>query len=228
MYRPTLNLVVPVATVLVGLWAVLQLASEDLDALLQPEARFWTQQAPSHFKVRFETSEGDFVAEISREQAPIGVDRFYNLVRAGFYDDSRFFRVRDSYIAQFGIAGDPAVSAVWRDRTLSDDPVRASNIRGSFAYAMTGPNSRTTQIYINLVDNTHLDAQGFAPLGRVTEGMEVVDRLYSGYGEDAGGGMRRGNQGTMFEEGNEHLDQSYPLLTKLIRSKIEDSWGNTP
>ncbi|MEJ2085522.1 MAG: peptidylprolyl isomerase, partial [Acidobacteriota bacterium] len=119
-----------------------QLASEDLEALLHPEAQFWTEQAPSHFEVRFVTSEGDFVAAVTREQAPIGVDRFYNLVRAGFYDDSRFFRVRPAYIAQFGIAGDPEVSAVWRERTMPDDTVRASNIRGSFAYAMTGPNSR--------------------------------------------------------------------------------------
>jgi len=228
VYRPSPNLTVPLATVLVGLWAVSQLASEDLEALLHPESPFWTEQAPSHFKVRFETSKGDFVAEVSREQAPIGVDRFYNLVRAGFYDDSRFFRVRDGYIAQFGIAGDPAVSAVWRERTMPDDPVRASNLRGSFAYAMTGPDSRTTQIYINLVDNTHLDAQGFAPLGRITEGMDLVDLLYAGYGEDAGGGMRRGNQGTMFDEGNEHLDRSYPLLTKLIRAKIEDSREKMP
>ena len=222
VYRSILSSAVSVTAVLVASCAVSQAGSEDREVLLHPDAQFWTQQAPGHFKVRFVTSEGDFVAEVKREQAPLGVDRFYNLVRAGFYDDSRFFRVRDRYIAQFGIAGDPTISAVWRDRTLADDPVRASNLRGSFAYAMTGPNTRTTQIYINLVDNTHLDDQGFAPLGRVTEGMDVVDRLFGGYGENSGGGMRRGNQGVMFDEGNEYLDRNYPLLTELIRAKIEE------
>lgn len=161
------------------------------------------------------------MVEARHQQGPIGVDRFYNLVRAGFFDDSRFFRVRKAYIAQFGIAGDPAVSAVWGQRAMLDDPVRGSNTRGSFAYAMTGPDTRTTQIYINLVDNIHLDERGFSPLGEVTEGMDVVDRLYSGYGEEAGGGMRLGKQDKMFESGNDHLDASYPLLTKLIDAEIE-------
>ncbi len=197
-------------------------AGPDADLLMQPEAEFWSQEAPARFDVRFITSEGEFVVEAVRQQAPIGVDRFYNLVRAGFYDDSRFFRVREAYIAQFGIAGDPAVNAVWRDRTMLDDPVQASNTRGSFAYAMIDPDTRTTQIYINLVDNTHLDEQGFSPLGHVTEGMDVVDRLYPGYGEEAGGGMRLGKQETMFVGGNEHLDASYPLLTKLMDAEIEE------
>lgn len=189
--------------------------------LFDPSAPFWSEQAPQLFRSRFTTSEGVFIVEVRRDQAPIGVDRFYNLVQAGFYDDSRFFRVRERYIAQFGIAGDPAVSSVWRDLAIADDPVRATNSRGAIAYAMTGPNTRTTQIYINLVDNTHFDDQGFAPLGEVVEGMDVVDRLYSGYGESAGGGMRLGQQGKMFEEGNDHLDRSYPLLTQLIDAEVE-------
>ena len=161
------------------------------------------------------------MVEVHRELAPVGVDRFYNLIRGGFYDESRFFRVRTGYIVQFGIAGDPAVSAVWKDRQIDDDQVRWSNTRGAFAFAMTGPDTRTTQIYINLVDNTHLDEQGFAPLGEVIEGMDVIDRLYAGYGEEAGGGMRLGKQGSMFEGGNDHLDTAYPLLSKLIDANIE-------
>lgn len=182
--------------------AVAALGSVDADepapvppgVLLQPEDEFWEQPAPAVFRVRVTTSEGDFVMEVHRPWAPLGVDRFYNLVRAGFFDDSRFYRVRESYIAQFGISGDPSVSAVWRDLSMIDDPVRESNTRASFAFAMTGPDTRTTQIYINLADNTHLDSQGFTPLGRVVEGMEVVDRLYAGYDEGAGGGMRGENR----------------------------------
>ena len=191
------------------------------DVLLRPTDEFWNHSAPDRFRVRFETSEGEFVVEAHREWAPLGVDRLYNLVRAGFYDDSRFFRIRAGYIAQFGIAGDPEVAVVWRDRTFEDDPVRETNTRGRIAYAMTGPDTRTTQLYINLVDNTHLDAQGFAPLGEVVEGMEVVDRLYAGYDEGAGGGMRGGEQGKIFSEGNAHLDREFPNLSKLERAVIE-------
>jgi homoserine O-acetyltransferase len=191
------------------------------DVLLRPADEFWDRSAPDRVRVRFETTEGDFVVEAQREWAPLGVDRFYNLVRAGFYDDSRFFRIRAGYIAQFGIAGDPEVAAVWRDLAFDDDPVRETNTRGRIAYAMTGPETRTTQLYINLVDNTHLDAQGFAPIGEVVEGMEVVERLYSGYDEGAGGGMRGGKQGKIFSEGNAHLDREFPRLSKLARAVIE-------
>lgn len=189
--------------------------------LLHSADELWQEQAPERFRVRFTTSEGDFVVEVHRTWAPLGVDRLYNLVRAGFFDDSRFYRVRADYIAQFGIPGEPVISAVWRDLAIEDDPVRESNTRGSFAYAMTGPDTRTTQLYINLADNTHLDAQGFAPLGRVVEGMDVVDRFYTGYDEGAGGGMRGGKQGKIFSEGNAHLDRDFPELTKLVRATIE-------
>jgi len=210
-----------VVLVMLGWASADQPASKPSNALLQPADELWDQQAPSRFQVRFATSEGDFVVEVRREWAPIGADRFYNLVRAGFFDDSRFFRIRDGYIAQFGISGDPAVSAVWRSRSLEDDPVQETNTRGRIAFAMTGPNTRTTQPYINLVDNTHLDEQGFAPLGQVIEGMEVVDRLYAGYDESAGGGMRGGKQGKIFAEGNTHLDEAFPKLTKLDRATLE-------
>jgi cyclophilin family peptidyl-prolyl cis-trans isomerase len=170
-------------------------------------------------RVRIETSKGAFVLEVNRAWAPRGADRFLELVRTRFFDDSRFFRVRAKYIAQFGIAGDPAVTRVWKDRYIPDDSVRTTNVRGTFAFAMTGPNLRNTQIYINLVDNKQLDSQGFSPVGRVVEGMDVVDQIYWGYGEDAGGGLRAGKQQRMLEEGNKHLDADFPKLDKLIRAK---------
>jgi len=218
---------IPVLTIcfvvlFLGVWAsAVELSVAPSNVLLRPADEFWSESAPDRFRVRFETSEGDFVVEAHRAWAPLGADRFYNLVRAGFFDDSRFFRIRAGYIAQFGIPGDPQVTAVWRDRALADDPVRETNKRGSIAFAMTGPDTRTTQPYINLVNNTHLDAQGFAPFGQVIEGMEVVDRLYAGYDEGAGGGMRGGKQGKIFSEGNSHLDREFPKLSKLERAVIE-------
>jgi cyclophilin family peptidyl-prolyl cis-trans isomerase len=178
------------------------------------------EPAPELFRVRVETSQGQFVLEAHRAWAPRGVERFHRLVQAGFYDDSRFFRVREGYIAQFGIAGRPAVAAEWRERRIPDDSVREPNTRGTVAFAMTGPGTRTTQLYVNLKDNLPLDAQGFSPIGRVVEGMEVVDRLYAGYGEAAGGGMRGGKQGPIFEGGNRYLDTAFPRLDKLLRATI--------
>jgi homoserine O-acetyltransferase len=162
------------------------------------------------------------VLEIERAWAPRGADRFYNLARAGFFDDSRFSRVVPQFIAQFGIPADPAVGAVWQHRAFPDDSVAHSNVRGTIAFAMTGPNARTTQLYISLVDNMRLDAQGFAPIGRVVEGMAVVDSLYSGYGENSGGGVRRGNQAPLFAGGNAYVDREYPKLDRLIRMTIID------
>lgn len=177
-------------------------------------------RAPQVFQVRVETTQGAFVVEAHPEWAPHGVDRFRELVSAGYFDDSRFFRVVAGFIAQFGIAGDPKVTAAWKERTIPDDPVRQSNLRGTLAYAMTGPGTRSTQIYVNLADNARLDAQGFAPIGRVISGMDVVDRLYAGYGEGAGGGMRGGQQGKMLAGGNAYLDASFPRLDRLVRARI--------
>jgi homoserine O-acetyltransferase len=171
-------------------------------------------------RVRVETTQGAFVLEVRPDWAPLGAERLLGLVRTRFFDDSRFFRVREKYIAQFGIAGDPAVTRAWKGRYFPDDSVRTSNVRGTFAFAMTGPNLRNTQIYINLVDNKQLDAQGFSPVGRVVEGMEVVDRIYSGYGEDAGGGLRLGKQDRMLNEGNRHLDADFPRLDRLIHATV--------
>jgi homoserine O-acetyltransferase len=191
----------------------------DRAALRNPNSRFWQKHSPAQYRVRVETSRGAFVLEVHRDWAPTGADRFYNLVRAGFYDDSRFYRVTARF-AQFGIPGNPVVAAVWRSPTVPDDPGRESNTRGRFAFAMTGPNARTTQIYICKTDMSSQDKDGFVPLGRVVEGMDVVDHLYAGYGETAGGGMRGGKQDRIFAEGNVHLDRDFPKLDRLIRARL--------
>jgi homoserine O-acetyltransferase len=188
-------------------------------ALVDPRHARWAQRAPDVFRLRCETTQGPFVVEVRREWAPRGADRLFALAGAGFFDDSRFFRVRAGFIAQFGIPGDPAVAAGWRAAAMPDDPVRRSNARGTVSYAMTGPNTRTTQLFVNLADNRRLDAEGFAPVGVVVAGMDVVDRLYAGYGETAGGGMRGGRQGPIFEGGNTFLDAAYPRLDRLLRAR---------
>jgi len=189
-------------------------------ALLDPADPLWRRRAPEVFRARCETSQGPFEIEVRRQWAPQGADRFFALAAAGFFDDSRFFRVVAGFVAQFGVAGDPAVTAVWRDRTIPDDPVRQSNVRGTIAYAMTGPVTRSTQLYVNLADNTRLDGQGFAPIGRVAGGMDAVDRLHAGYGEQAGGGMRGGRQGKLLAGGNAWLDAEFPRLDRLLRMRI--------
>lgn len=179
-------------------------------------APMWAQT-----RVRIETTAGNFVIEVHRDWAPHGADRFLTLVRERFFDDSRFFRVVAGRWAQFGIAGDPKVAQAWRPRTIPDDPVRQKNLTGYVAFAMTGPDTRTTQVYINLGDNSERnDPQGFAPFGKVIEGMDVVQKLYSGYGENSGGGMRAGKQDRMFEQGNTFLDAQFPKLDKLIRARV--------
>jgi len=201
------------------LFAVIVMAANDA-ALRDPQSPFWDTHAPATYRVKFETTAGNFVLEVHRDWAPIGADRFYNLVRAGFYDDSRLYRVTQRFV-QFGIAGKPEVANIWRERRIKDDPVKETNTRGRFAFAMTGPDTRTTQIYICKVDMSAQDKDGFAPLGTVIEGMDVVDKIYAEYGENAGGGMRGGKQGRIFAEGNAHLDRDYPKLDKLIRAAIQ-------
>jgi peptidyl-prolyl cis-trans isomerase A (cyclophilin A) len=170
-----------------------------------------TETAPDSFKVEFETTKGDFTVEVVRAWAPNGADRFYNLVKNGFYDETRFFRVLPGFVVQWGIHGDPGLSAVWSEANIPDDPVKESNKAGTLSYAMRGPGTRTTQVFINLADNTSLDSRGFAPFGRVTEGMDVVEQLYSGYGE----GPPRGSgpyQPRLQEEGNDYLVEFFPKL----------------
>ena len=179
------------------------------------------QPAPEVFRVRLETTKGDILLELHRDWAPHGVDRVYELVRAHYYDDNRFFRVIKDRWVQFGINGDPAVSKRWRELKIPDDPRKESNVRGTIAFAFAVPNGRTTQLFINTRDNsaTH-DKEPFVPLGRVIAGMEVVDALNSEYGEASGGGIRAGKQGPMFEEGNAWLDRNYPRLDAIRRATV--------
>ena len=190
-------------------------------ALLQDPDRVLDQRAaPDSFFVRFETSQGDFVVRVQRRLAPLGADRFFALVRHGFYDDQRFFRVRAGFIAQFGLHGDPRVITAWKARPLPDDPPRMENRRGTLAYAFTTANTRATQIYINLADNVRLNAEAFAPFGEIVEGIAAIDRLYAGYDETAGGGMRAGNQGAIERGGNAHLAASFPRLDVIRRARL--------
>ncbi|MGH7568954.1 MAG: peptidylprolyl isomerase [Gemmatimonadales bacterium] len=184
-----------------------------------PRSAAMSERAPATFRARFETSQGDFVLEVHRDWAPVGADRFYHLVRSGYFDGVRFFRVLSGFMAQFGIHGDPQVSAVWRDQRIPDDPVRQSNTRGMVSYATAGPGTRTTQLFINYGDNRGLDRMGFAPFGRVIEGMEVVDRLHAGYGEGVPGG-RGPNQARLQAEGNAYLAREFPKLDQVRRATI--------
>lgn len=177
------------------------------------------QKAPEMFQVRFETTEGDFIVEARRDWAPRGVDRFYNLVREGFFDGAHFFRVIEGFMAQFGIPGDPQVAAAWREARIEDDPVRASNTRGRISFATAGPGTRTTQLFINYGDNARLDAMGFAPIGEVVEGMDVVDALHAGYGEGAPGG-RGPDQGRIQQEGSAYLERAFPELDLIRRAEL--------
>ena len=170
--------------------------------------------------VKFETSKGNFVVAVHRDWAPIGAARFEDLVHKRFFDGQKFFRVRAGYIAQFGLHRDPKVIATWKRKTIADDAVRRTNSRGTLAYAMTGANTRSTQIYINLKDNPHLDAEGFAPFAEVIEGMKIVDELYAGYGESAGGGMRGGKQGPIEDAGTAYLERNFPLLDFIKRARF--------
>ena len=177
------------------------------------------EQAPAVYNAKFDTSKGPFVVEVHRDWAPNGADRFYNLVKNGFYDSARFFRVIEGFMVQFGINGDPKLSAVWRNANIKDDPVKQSNARGTVTFATAGPNTRTTQVFINFGDNAGLDGQGFAPFGKVVSGMEVVDSLYSGYGEGAPHG-KGPDQGGLQQYGNAYLQQSFPKLDYIEKATI--------
>jgi peptidyl-prolyl cis-trans isomerase A (cyclophilin A) len=190
------------------------LASE---ALKTPDAL--DEQAPAEYAVRFETSKGNFVIDVTRDWSPNGADRFYNLVNNDFYDDVRFFRVVPNFVVQFGMSGDPTITEIWQKARIDDDAVVESNKAGTVTFAMAGPNSRTTQVFINLKDNTRLDSMGFSPFGVVSEGMDVVRSLYSGYGDGAPRG-RGPNQSQIAMEGNAYLDKSFPELDKIVEATI--------
>jgi len=178
------------------------------------------EKAPDVFKAKFETTKGDFVVEVHRDWAPNGADRFYDLVKLGFYDDTRFFRVVDGFMVQFGISGDPAVSAKWQNASVAPDESKQSNKRGFITYAQRGsPDSRTTQVFISTVDNGRLDAMHFVPFGQIVQGMDVVDSLYKGYGE--GAPMGKGpDQGRIQALGNAYLDTGFPKLDGVRRAEI--------
>jgi len=177
------------------------------------------EQAPASYKARFDTSKGAFVIQVNRTWAPHGADRFYNLVKNGFYDNVRFFRVISGFMVQFGINGDPALSAHWRGANIPDDPVRQSNKRGMITFATAGPNTRTTQVFINFGDNSALDGQGFAPFGRVVSGMNVVDSLNAEYGEGAPRG-RGPDQGRLQMEGNAYLMRDFKRMDYVKKATI--------
>jgi cyclophilin family peptidyl-prolyl cis-trans isomerase len=193
--------------------------------LLDPESAEWRRPAPAVSRLRFETTKGVFVLELTRAWGPIGADRLYNLARLGYYNDVRIHRVDAGYIAQWGINGDPAVNAAWKNQHIADDPPRSHNVRGSFAFAQLGPghpNTRGTEIYVNLADNARNDAEPFTVLGTVIEGMNVLDKLYAGYGEKSGGGVRQGRQGPLEAGGNAYMDREYPLLDRIVRVTVTE------
>jgi peptidyl-prolyl cis-trans isomerase A (cyclophilin A) len=170
-------------------------------------------KAPAAFKAKFTTTAGDFVVEVHREWAPLGADRFYNLVRYGYFTNAAFFRVVPGFVVQFGLSADPAVNKVWRDADIQDDPVVQSNKRGNLVFATAGPNTRTTQLFINFADNTRLDGMGFAPFGTVIEGMDVVDKIYSGYGESP-------RQDVITAQGDAYLAANFPKIDKIKLARI--------
>jgi len=179
--------------------------------------------APPKFCVRFETSQGNMLLELHRDWAPHGVDRFYELVKSGYYDGVKFHRIRAATWAQFGINGDPKISKAWRGKTIPDDPAGQSNVRGTIAFAFAVPNGRTTQLFINLRDNSAShDREPFVPIGKFVEGMDVADKLYAEYGESAGGGIRGGKQDKLFDEGNAYLEREFPKLDSIQRAIVID------
>lgn len=180
-------------------------------ALLHPSEL--KAKAPEVYDVKFSTTKGDFVVEVVRSWAPIGADRFYNLVKHGFYNDAAFFRIVPGFVVQFGLSANPTVNRAWHNADIKDDPVTQSNKPGYLTFATAGPNTRTTQVFINLGDNSGLDRQGFAPFGRVTSGMDVVQNLYSGYGEQP-------DQGAITNQGKTYTDKSFPKLDTIKSATI--------
>lgn len=187
-------------------------------ALLDPSLA--TEQAPDVYRVRLETTKGDVVLELRRAWSPNGADRFYNLVKAGFFENVAFFRAIDGFMVQFGMSGEPAVQRAWNAYSIPDDPAGQSNKRGYITFAKKGtPNSRTTQVFINYKDNAMLDSMGFTPFGEVVEGMDIVDSLYKGYGEGAPKGQGP-NQMLIEREGNAYLERDFPQLDWLKKATI--------
>ena len=189
-------------------------------SLLDPSSLH--QKAPDSFKAKFTTTKGDFIVEVTRAWAPIGADRFYNLVKNGFYSNCELFRVVPGFVVQFGISGDPKISAPWSHANIPDDPVTQSNTQGTITYATAGPNTRTTQVFVNLGDNSRLDQQGFAPFGKVGEGMDVIEKFDSEYDDQP-----TGAQGQIEAQGNSFLRASYPNLDVIKTAVIVGAPAST-
>lgn len=216
--RTTRALALLVPLTLIAGMAVVAAQGSASKALLNPEGL--KETAPATYTVNFDTSAGSFVVTVHREWAPNGADRFYNLVKNGFFNDARFFRAIPNFMVQFGIHADPAVSKVWRNARLPVDKVTQSNKRGFITYAMgASPDTRTTQVFINFRDNSNLDKLGFAPFGQVTTGMDVVDKIFTGYGEGAPSGNGP-EQGRIQAEGNAYLTKSFPKLDYIKSATI--------
>jgi cyclophilin family peptidyl-prolyl cis-trans isomerase len=190
--------------------------------LLNPGAAEMNRRAPDRFVVTLDTSKGTIVLEVRRAWAPLGVDRFFNLVSHSYYDGAKFFRVAKERWVQFGINGDPKIATLWRTRTIPDDPLSQTNARGTVAFAFAVPNGRTTQLFIKLRDNAATHDKEFVPIGRVIEGMEVADALNSEYGESAGGGIRAGKQDPLFAGGNAYLEREFPRLDFIKKATIQE------
>ena len=180
-------------------------------SLLNPASL--TAKAPAEFKVAFTTSAGNFIVQVHRDWAPLGADRFYNLVRRGFFTNASFFRVVPGFVVQFGLNADPAVNKVWEQAKIQDDPVKQSNKRGTLVFATAGPNTRTTQLFINFADNGRLDGMGFAPFAEVADGMDTVDKIYSGYGEQP-------NQGLITAQGDAYIAKNFPKIDKIKLARV--------
>ncbi|MGH7678288.1 MAG: peptidylprolyl isomerase [Gemmatimonadaceae bacterium] len=185
-----------------------------------PDACAAATTVPDSFQVVFETGKGRFVVAVDRTWAPLGAARFHELVRTHYYDGVKFFRVLPDFMAQFGIHGDPATNAQWTNNAIQDDPVRQSNTKGAVTFATAGPNTRTTQLFINTQDNPRLDQMGFAPMGRVVEGLDVVEKLYNGYGEGAPNGAGP-SQGLIERDGNRYLNRYFPRLDSIVTARIK-------
>lgn len=181
------------------------------EALLNPSQA--NETAPDLYKIQFATTAGTFVVEVHRDWAPLGADRLYNLVKIGFFDDTGFFRVVPGFVVQFGIHGNPAVNQVWHNAYIGDDPVKESNTAGTVCFATAGPGTRTTQLFINYGDNSSLDRQGFAPVGKVIQGMDVVEKIYPGY-------QQRPNQGQIQQQGNAYLKGTFPELDFITKATL--------
>ena len=191
--------------------------------LLDPSKPFWKTKAPATVTADVETSRGVVTIELIRDWAPAGVDHFYNLARAGYYDDSRFYRVMWGFIAQFGIAGDPAIAKTWLQRHIPADPARELNVRGTIAYAQFKPADRATNVFFNLHDNPSLDTLKFTPIGRVVQGMEVLDSLYAFYGEVPAAEAPIGDPKRLYGESNKYLDAKFPKLDRILKITVRET-----